>query len=328
MQLQSSHQPTLTMPPASSAGVPEVAAISTKPPTAQVARINGVVVTQAQVDEEIQRLFPYFAIHGGRVPEGARKQLQDQAIHDAVLHELMYQEARRRGLQVPPEAWQKRLTDIRKNFPTRKAYEETAVKQYGSVAEFERRLRRAMLAEQLWKTEVTSKSAVTTEEARAYYASHKAQYVRPEAVWLQTISINFPKSATAEQKQEARKIAEQILAKAKAAKSYDEFGVLAEQLSQDNWRVMMGDHKWVHRGTVTPDIESAVFSLKSGETSGVVEAATGYLILRANEHQQKRQMTFDEMSATIRKGLESEKRGKRSTDFEAALRKSAKVEML
>jgi len=231
-------------------------------------------------------------------------------------------------LQVPPEAWQKRLTDIRKNFPTRKAYEETAVKQYGSVAEFERRLRRAMLAEQLWKTEVTSKSAVTTEEARAYYASHKAQYVRPEAVWLQTISINFPKSATAEQKQEARKIAEQILAKAKAAKSYDEFGVLAEQLSQDNWRVMMGDHKWVHRGTVTPDIESAVFSLKSGETSGVVEAATGYLILRANEHQQKRQMTFDEMSATIRKGLESEKRGKRSTDFEAALRKSAKVEML
>jgi parvulin-like peptidyl-prolyl isomerase len=323
--LQSSHQPSFTMPPASSAAP---AALSTNAPTEQIVRVNGTVLTQAQIDEELQRLFPYYAIHGGRVPEGARKQLNEQAIHDAILHELVYQEARRRGLQVSPEAWQKRLAQIQSGFPSRQAYDEAAAKKYGSVAIFERRLRRAMLVEQLWASEVVRKSAVSTEEVRAYYLAHKAQYVRPEAVWLQTITINFTKSATPEEKQQARKIAEQILVKAKAAKTYEEFGVLAEKLSQDNWRVMMGDHRWVHRGAVTPDIEQAVFSLKAGETSGVVESSTGYIILRANDHQTKRQMTLAEMTPMIRKSLETEKFEKRSSQFEAALRKNAKVEML
>ncbi len=287
-----------------------------------------MAVTQSQLDEELQRLFPYYAIHGGKLPAGSEAELRKQAVHDAVLHELVYQEARRRKLQVPALKWQKRLQQVGKGFASRQAYEAAAVKKYGSVAEFERRLRRAMLVEQLWDYEVARKSVVTPEIARAYYDSHKAQYVRPEAVWLQTITIKFPSSATAEQKREARNIAEQILVKAKAAKDYEEFGVLAEKLSQDDWRVMMGDHRWVHRGAVTPDIEQAVFSLKKGETSGLVETATGYMILRANDHQSKRQMSFAEMSASLRPTLERQRREKRAKQFEEALRSKAKVEML
>jgi parvulin-like peptidyl-prolyl isomerase len=103
---------------------------------------------------------------------------------------------------------------------------------------------------------------------------------------------------------------------------------LAEKLSQDDWRVMMGDHRWVHRGTVTPDIEPAVFSLKTGQTSGVVESSGGYVILRANGHQQRRQMPFAEMAASIRERLQKEKLGKRSKQFEQLLRSKSKVEML
>jgi parvulin-like peptidyl-prolyl isomerase len=185
-----------------------------------------------------------------------------------------------------------------------------------------------MLVEQLWDAEVTRKAVVTVEAERAYYQSHKEQYLRPEAVQLQTITIAFPATATAEQKQEARKIAEQALVKAKAAKTYDEFGTLAEQLSQDDWRVMMGDHGWVHRGTVTPDLEQALFSLKKGETSAVVETTTGYLILRANDYQPRRQMLFSEMAASIRQRLQTEQRDKRAKEFEQLLRTKGKIEML
>jgi len=244
-----------------------------------------------------------------------------------VLHELVYQEARRRNLQVPPLKWQKRLQKIRQGFPSRQAYEAAATKQYGSVAAYERNLRRAMLVEQLWNAEVTRKSVVTVEAQRAYYQSHKAQYLRPEAVWLQSITISFPATATAEQKQEARKIAEQTLVKAKAAKTYEEFGTLAEQLSQDDWRVMMGDHSWVHRGTVTPDLEQALFTMKKGQVSGVMETSSGYVILRANDYQPQRQMPFAEMAATIRQRLETEQRDKRSKEFEQLLRSKAEVQM-
>jgi len=330
--LQSAHQPTMSVSaPASSPSHAAVEGAGTeapaKPPLTQIARVNGVALTEAQLDQEMQRLFPYYAIHGGRVPASAEADIRQKATHDLVLHELVYQEARRRNLQVPPLVWQKRLRKIRQGFPSRQAYEAAATKQYGSVAAYEHNLRRAMLVEQLWDAEVTRKAVVTVEAERAYYQSHKAQYVRPEAVRLQTITIALPATATVEQKQEARKIAEKTLVKAKAAKTFEEFGTLAEQLSQDDWRVMMGDHGWVHRGTVTPDIEQALFSMKKGETSEVVESSSGYIILRANDYQSKRQMAFGEMAASIRQRLETERREKRAKEFEQLLRNKAKIEM-
>jgi len=332
MPLETAHQPKISAsaPEAPSGTAVEGAGTEApaKPPLTEIARVNGVVLTQAQLDQEMQRLFPYYSIHGGRVPAGAEAEIRQKAIHDLVLHELVYQEARRRNLQVPSLTLQKRLQKIRQGFPSRQAYEAAAIKQYGSVAAYERSLRRAMLVEQLWDAEVTRKSVVTEQAERGYYEGHKAQYVRPEAVWLQTITIAFPSSATAEQKQEARKIAEQTLVKAKAAKTYDEFGTLAEQLSQDDWRVMMGDHGWVHRGTVTPDLEPALFGMKKGETSGVLEYSSGYIILRANGYQPKRQMPFAEMAASIRQRLEMERREKRAKEFEQVLRSKAEVQML
>jgi parvulin-like peptidyl-prolyl isomerase len=319
MPLESSHQPAISAP------VPESPA---RPPLTQIARVNGVALTEAQLDEEMQRLFPYYSIHGGRVPASAEADIRQKAVHQLVLHELLYQEARRRNLQVPPLKWQKRLREVRQGFPSRQAYEAAATKQYGSVAAYESSLRRAMLVEQLWDAEITRKAVVTVEAERAYYQSHKEQYLRPEAVWLQTITIAFPATATVEQKQEARKIAEQTLVKAKAAKTYDEFGTLAEQLSQDDWRVMMGDHGWVHRGTVTPDLEKALFNMKKGETSAVVETSSGYLILRANDYQPRRQMPFTEMAASIRQRLQTEQRDKRAKEFEQLLRTKGKIEML
>ncbi len=315
-QMQTSHQPTAEIAPPS------------KPPQAQIASVNGVVLKQAELDEEMQLLFPYYSIHGGRVPPSAEAEIRQRAMQSVVQHELIFQEARRRGLQVPELTWQKRLRQLRQGFVSKQAYEAAATKKYGSVTEFERRLRRSMLIEQLWDVEVTRKSVITADAARTYYLSHKAKYVRPDAVWLQTITVKFPKNSSAEQKKAARDIAEQILVKAKGAKNYEEFGSLAEQLSQDDWRVMMGDHKWVHRGSVTPDIEPTLFALKAGETSGLVESSEGYLIMRANDRQRSRQMSFAEMSAAIRQQLEKDKREKRAKEFEMLLRGKADIDVL
>ncbi len=318
MGMQSSH-------PSSHAAAP---APSAKPPQTPVARVNGVTLTQAQLDQELRRLFPYYSIHGGHLPAGAEDDLNKKAMHDLVLHELLYQEALSRKLTIPPAVWQQRLRTMRQRFPTRAAYDARATKEYGSVAEFERLLRRSMLVEQLWDTDVTKKTAVGPQAAKDYYLAHKEHYVRPEAVWLQTITVKFPANATPEQKQEARKLAEQILVKVKAANSYEEFGVLAEKLSQDEWRVMMGDHNWVHRGAVTPDIEPALFSMKAGQISGIVESSNGYLILRANQCQPKRQMTYTEVGASVHQHMVAEKKEKLSQGLETRLRAKFKVEIL
>jgi peptidyl-prolyl cis-trans isomerase SurA len=52
--------------------------------------------------------------------------------------------------------------------------------------------------------------------------------------------------------QEGRKRADDALRQAKATKNDEDFGMLAEKMSEDDYRVMMGYHKPVDRAKLPP----------------------------------------------------------------------------
>jgi parvulin-like peptidyl-prolyl isomerase len=184
-----------------------------------------------------------------------------------------------------------------------------------------------MLLDRIWLLEVKNKAVVSEADVRLYYERNRAQFVQPESVAVQTISTLYPVGATPAQKQAARKRAEAILPRAKAARNYEEFGILAEKFSEDPWRVMMGDRKFLHRSAATPELLIA-FSMKPGETSGIIESPDGYVILRVNQHVPQKQMSFAEVQSSIRATLERERLAKRAKSFHESLRKAAKIEVL
>ena len=57
---------------------------------------------------------------------------------------------------------------------------------------------------------------------------------------------------------EGTKRAEDALRQAKATKNYEDFGMLAEKISEDDYRVMMGDHKPVDRAKLPPYVVQAL----------------------------------------------------------------------
>ena len=79
----------------------------------------------------------------------------------------------------------------------------------------------------------------------------------PESFAIQTISIMPPANATAAQLKDANKRAEDAYKQAKATKNAQEFGLLAEKISEDDYRVMMGDHKWTPTGKMPPEMFTA-----------------------------------------------------------------------
>lgn len=318
-----SHAPAA---PATATPAAPATAAPALPPSAVVAHVNGVALTQADLTEKEQVIFPYFRQHNGSIPASAEAEVRSMAMQRLVLDELVYQEAKRRNLKLPEVQLQKGMRDLRQQFGSPQAYAAAVDKKYGSEAAFQRTIRRNLLIRKLWNSEVTSKAVVTPVELRAYYVKNQSRFIRPEAVSIQSISFLLPKDATPLQKQQVRKKAEDILPKAQAAKNYEEFGVLAEQVSEDEWRVMMGDHKWTHRGEVDPQFEP-IFKMKAGETTGVVESAEGFHILRVNEHQLKRQMTFAEMRDQLRKTMETHRRTERAEALERTLKKNAKIMM-
>ncbi len=100
-------------------------------------------------------------------------------------------------------------------------------------------------------------------QARAYYEKNPEQFRIPESFAVQTISIIPPENATPDQLKEARKRAEDALRQAKPTKNYEEFGLLAEKISEDDYRVMMGDHKAVDRAKLPPPVLQAVLTMQT-----------------------------------------------------------------
>lgn len=297
-----------------------------KTPSAVVARVNGVPVTQEALERETRRIFPSYSMHGG-VPAEYASDIRKKALNNLIEQELAYQEALRQNLPIPAAEWNARLRDFRADYKSDAEFEAAIKKLFSTRAAFEKQLRHDMLLDRIWLLEVKNKSAVSDADVQLYYQRNRAQFVQPESVAFQTISTLYPAGATPTQKQAARKRAETVLPRAKAARNYEEFGVVAEKFSEDPWRVMMGDRKFLHRSAAPPEFLPA-FSMKPGETSGILESPEGYVILRVNQHVPQKQMSFAEVQTSIRAALEKERLAKRTKSFHEMLRKAAKVEVL
>ena len=84
---------------------------------------------------------------------------------------------------------------------------------------------------------------MTPVEVRAYYEKDPKRFEFPASYTFQTISILPPDKATPEQVKDERKRADAAFRQAKATKTDEEFGMLSEKISEDDFRVVMGQHK-------------------------------------------------------------------------------------
>ncbi|MBI3483730.1 MAG: peptidyl-prolyl cis-trans isomerase, partial [Acidobacteria bacterium] len=213
-------------------------------------------------------------------------------------------------------------------FPSKTEYETYAVQEYGSVRGFENQIRRAILIAMLVDQEITQKARTTDAQVRQFYTANKKRFLKPESVWVQSISLNLPENATPAQRAQARKRAETVLPMARAAGNYEEFGKLAEKYSEDDWRIMMGDHRWLHRGRLPSAVETVAFRLKKGETSEIIETSEAFVIVRVNGKQAPTQIPYSQVSKSLRADLEKARLVDLRTQFEQKLRNRYKVEEL
>ena len=101
-------------------------------------------------------------------------------------------------------------------------------------------------------------------------------------VSIQTISVVIPDDASPEQEMTLRHRAEDILQKAKAARNADDFGVLAEKNSDDNWRIMMGDHGLVEEDKMPPPVAQIAFRHETGRSQRS-RSCRKFILHRASE---------------------------------------------
>ena len=320
----SSHAPTGTAKPAPAAPTDSAFQVSDKP----VARVNGATLTDRDLLREMLQIFPYANTHGG-FPKAQEASIRQGALQMIIFEELVYQEALRRKLTVPQSQIQQAEREFKAQFASAQEYQQyLKVEMGGSQQNVVKKIKRSLLIEQVLKFEVENKSAVSLAEARAYYDKNPVKFQIPESFTFQSISVLPPQKPTADQKQEGLKRANDDLKQAKATKSYQEFGLLAEKISEDDFRVNMGDHKAIEKDRLPPQVVKALLALKPGQVSEVIQIEQAYTIIRLNAHTPARKKSFEEVKSGLRTELQKSKYEQLRIALDKRLRANAKVEVL
>ena len=123
------------------------------------------------------------------------------------------------------------------------------------------------------------KMQTTEEEAKKFYDENASKFQNNEQRHASHILISVSATASPEVKAEAKKKAEQVLAEVK--KSPAKFAELAKKYSQDPGSAEKGgDLGSFGRGAMVKPFEEAVFSMKPGDVSNLVQSDFGYHIIK------------------------------------------------
>lgn len=175
------------------------------------------------------------------------------------------------------------------------------------------------------KKEIVDKIKIEEADMQAYYKTHRDELKTPETVRVRHIlaSVNR-KTATEDDKKKAREKMEGILKRIKAG---EDFAKLATELSDDSGsKAKGGDLGFFPKGRMVPEFDKIVFSMKSGELSGVFETSFGYHICRVEEKKDAVLESFDKLKDKIKEKVLEDMKKLRVEEFFDKVFKDADVE--
>jgi hypothetical protein len=291
-------------------------------------RVNGTDVSELDVRREMVSIFPYAMQHNG-FPKDVEPQIRKGAVEMIIFEELLYQDAKRRNITISPEKFASAEAAFRKQFPSPAQYQQyIKIECKGSTEILHEKIRRSLLIEKMLKLEVTDKSVVTSAMVREYYEKNGKQYEHGETVDIQTISIVPPPGANKDVLASAQKKAEEAAKQAKQTKTAEQFGLLAEQVSDDDWHTKMGVRKTTEMQELPPMVATAAKNMKVGDVSDLIQVGNAWVVIRLNGHAMPGKAPFD----TVQKQLSSDLQKQKTVEVRAALNQKlhqgAKIEVL
>jgi peptidyl-prolyl cis-trans isomerase D len=133
------------------------------------------------------------------------------------------------------------------------------------------------------------------QKIKDYYQAHKTDFASDEKVKARHILVKFTAGDEASEKAAHEKI-EKVAARLKK----EDFAKVAKEVSDDpGSKAKGGDLGWFSKGRMVPEFETAVFSLKPGETSQPVKTQYGYHIIQVEEKKAAQSRTADDAKNEI-----------------------------
>jgi peptidyl-prolyl cis-trans isomerase C len=281
--------------------------LSVSPPHASdkiVATVNGAPITEAEVERQIERILPQSLYHGN-ITEEKRLKYREKAIEELILRELLYQEAKEKGVKVNRSKVKEVLEFYKKQYGSEDKLVEAIKRIHLDIEGLKKEIEKDLVVAEFKRVYIEGKSKVSEAELIEYYEKNRENFREPDKVKLREIFIAVPYDADYETIEKKKVKAEAVLKKAKAG---EDFAELAWKYSEDPYAVKGGDIGYIHSGRLAPELEKTAFKLKPGEVSGLIEVKAGYFIIKVEEIIPSKLLDFDEIKDKLRKDLENRRK--------------------
>ncbi|MBX9725326.1 MAG: peptidylprolyl isomerase, partial [Candidatus Obscuribacterales bacterium] len=153
---------------------------------------------------------------------------------------------------------------------------------------------------------LSSQIKIDAAEVKRYFEEHHSEFATQEQRQASHILISLNPQASDAEKEAAKVKAEQLLSRAK--QSPGGFAALAKEYSQDPGSANNGgDLGFFARGMMVKAFDDAVFKLKVGEISDLVQSNFGFHIIRLSAIKPSKSQPLAEVSALIEQRMKAQK---------------------
>ena len=293
----------------------------TADPDKKVAEVNGVIITQAELDREIDNL-----LRKGQMnqTQPVSEDFKQKALDNLIKKELIYQAAKKSGVKVDEAEVEKQFEQVKGRFPSDDAFKEILENQNMTKEQVKDEIRQALVIRSYIENEFMEQIEVTEEMKKEYYSGNKEKFKQPERVKASHILVKVPPDADEKTRKEAREKIEKIQEEIKAG---EDFTKLAQEKSEGPSSEKGGDLGFFMRGQMVKPFEEAAFSLKEGEVSQIVETQFGYHIIKVSEKESEKTMSYEEMAPRIEQFLKQEKMMKMVQDKLEQMRENVDIKV-
>jgi len=272
-------------------------------PSDVAAMVGGTAITRAEVDRMMEAMDR---------PELTQEELQVEAREELIAQELLYQEARRRGLTVPEGEITAQHHRLRDEFLSRAVFQETREDHGLDDETLRAQIERDLLVVRLLDEAVYARLTMDPQEL----------VTRPREIHEFYIYRRVYPGAPEEKRQEAmekmRQAREKILAGA-------DFSEVVEEYSQSGLAKYGGDAGFVAYNPRS-ELSRALFDLEEGHISDIVETKWGLFILKAAEIRPERQQAFGELGPKLQRIVLQRRMREQIDRFVKQLKEEAQIE--
>ena len=186
------------------------------------------------------------------------------------------------------------------------------------------------LVQRNFQQDASAAAAVPDADVQKYFEEHKADYFRAKRVRASVIALVAPAGSPDRVKKLAAAKKALATLKADEAKNPLAFSKLVSEVSEDQaTKASAGDLGFKSQDELekatSKELAAALFGMKQGETSGVLELPQGLYIAKVTAVQEEMNRSLEQVKGQIAQRLGREKKTKEFDEFVKKLKEDAKL---